>query len=156
MVNVGKNQAFWRKTLLKFAKKNICTESWLNMAYEWLDEYCLKKQGVTKDYQPEWQATRYFIGGKMFAMQGGDKNGKPIFTMKLEPLFGDYLRKQYKDIVPGYYMNKQHWNSLYLDGDVPDDVVHDMADKAYMAVLQTLTKKAQKEISELDNEPSAK
>lgn len=116
------------------------------MKYEWLDEYCNSKKGVVKDFKVEWQATRYMINGKMFAMQGGDKYGKPIITLKLEPLFGDLLRKQYEDIVPGYYMNKEHWNSVYLDGEVPDDVLRDMVDKSYLLIFNSLSKKAQAEI----------
>ncbi len=117
------------------------------MKYEWLDAYCLAKKGAEKDIKAEWNATRYMIRGKMFAMQGGDKYGKPIITVKLEPLFGELLRKQYKDIVPGYYMNKDHWNSLYLDGNVPDVVLRDMLDKAYVILLASLSKKVQDEIA---------
>ncbi len=116
------------------------------MKYQWFDAYLLGKKGVEKDYKQEWQAARYMIRGKMFAMQGGDKEGTPILTMKLEPMFGSMLRQQYKDIVPGYYMNKEHWNSLYLDGDVPDEVVRDMLDRSYEALLSTFSKKAQSEI----------
>ena len=83
-----------------------------------------------------------FVGGKMFAMQGGDKQGRPIFTMKLEPSLGDFLRGQYQEIVPGYYMNKTHWNSLYLEGCVPEDVVRDMIEKSYEVTLSSLPKKA--------------
>ena len=93
------------------------------MNYPWIDEYCLSKIGVERDYKTEWQATRYMIRGKMFAMQGGDKEGKPIITIKLSPMDGQALRSQFADIVPGYYMNKEHWNSLYLEGSVPDDIV---------------------------------
>ena len=111
------------------------------MAYEWLDDYCLSFVGVTKDYKEEWQATRYMIGGKMFVMAGGDKFGKPIATVKLEPAFGQFLREQYTDIVPGYYMNKEHWNSLYLEGDVPDEVFRDMIVQSYSLVRASLSKK---------------
>jgi len=118
------------------------------MNYSWIDEYLLKKPGVEKDYKPEWEATRYMIRGKMFGMQGGDKYGKPIFTMKLAPMDGQLLRATYKDIVPGYYMNKEHWNSLYLEGDVPDDVVRDMLVQSYEVLLNSLSKKAQQEVRE--------
>jgi len=118
------------------------------MRYEWLDKYCISHKGVEKDFKLEWNATRYMVRGKMFAMQGGDKEGKPIITVKLEPMFGDLLRNQYKDIVPGYYMNKEHWNSLYLDGDVPDDVLKDMLGRSYSIVLGSLSQKVQKEILE--------
>ena len=53
-------------------------------------------------------------------MLGGDKFGKPIATVK-SSRHSTISQEQYKDIVPGYYMNKEHWNSLYLEGDVPDE-----------------------------------
>lgn len=118
------------------------------MNYDWIDAYCLEKKGVTKDYQPEWQATRYFVGGKMFAMQGGDKNGRPIFTMKLEPAFNELIRQQFEELVPGYYMNKMHWSSLYLDGNVPDETVRDLLERSYETGINALPKKVQKEILE--------
>ena len=118
------------------------------MNYEWLDEYCLSKKGTIKDFKVEWNATRYLIGGKMFAMQGGDKHKKAIVTLKCDPLFTRSLREQYQHIVAGYYMNKEHWNSLYLDGDVPDDVLKQMIDMSYELVLGNLSKKVQKEIIE--------
>ncbi|MEI7885038.1 MAG: MmcQ/YjbR family DNA-binding protein [Clostridia bacterium] len=116
------------------------------MKYEWLDRYCLAKAGVEKDYKLEWNATRYLLRGKMFAMQGGDKYGCAIITMKLEPMFGELLRKEYQDIVPGYYMNKQHWNSLYLSGEVPEEVLQEMLDQAYNIIFAALSQKMQKEI----------
>ena len=117
------------------------------MKYEWIDEYLLGKKGVTKDLQEEWNWIRYHIGGKMFAAICRDDDDKPYYiTLKLDPLEGDYLRKTYEDIIPGYYMNKIHWNSVKADGEVPDDVLKDMLDKAYQIVFESLTKKKQKEI----------
>lgn len=120
------------------------------MKYAWLDAYCLSKKGVEKEYKLEWKATRYMIKGKMFVLEGGDKEGKPIVSVKLDPEFGDFLRQQYSDIVPGYYLNKEHWNSLYLEGNVPDDILRDMLDKSYNLVLASMSKKLQKEILELN------
>ena len=117
------------------------------MKYEWIDEYLLKKPGVTKDLQEEWNWIRYHIGGKMFAAICRDDDDNPYYiTLKLDPLEGDYLRKTYEDIIPGYYMNKIHWNSVKADGEVPDDVLKDMLDTAYQIVFESLTKKKQKEI----------
>ena len=119
------------------------------MKYEWMDEYLLAKKGVTKDVQEEWNWIRYHIGGKMFAAICRDDDNVPVYiTLKLDPLEGDYFRKQYEDIIPGYYMNKTHWNSVKADGEVPDEVVKDLLDKAYTIVLSSLTKKLQKEILE--------
>lgn len=116
--------------------------------YAWLDAYCLAMPGVKTDYQPDWEATRYFVGGKMFCMVGGDRDGRPIITVKLEPAYGELLRGQYpEDIVPGYHMNRVHWNSLYIKGQVPDGVLRDMLDNAYAVTLATLSRKDRERIS---------
>ncbi len=120
------------------------------MKYNWIDEYLLAKPGVTKDLQPEWNWIRYQIGGKMFAAICLDDDDKPYYiTLKLEPLEGDFWRKQYEDIIPGYYMNKTHWNSVKADGAVPDDILKDLLDSAYRIVLGSFSKKKQKELTQL-------
>ncbi len=119
------------------------------MKYEWVDEYLMKKAGVTRDLQKDWNWMRYQIGGKMFAAICMDRDGKPYYiTLKLEPLEGDFLREQYEDIIPGYYMNKTHWNSVKADGNVPDDLLKDLLDKSYRLVLGGLSRKKRKEILE--------
>ena len=125
------------------------------MKYPWLDSYCLSKKAAEKEYKPEWDAFRYTVKGKLFAMLGGDKENKPIFTLKLDPIYGFALREQYSFIVPGYYMDKEHWNSLYLDGDVPDEVVKHMIDNAYEVVLKSLSKKLLKEIMDATSQDEA-
>lgn len=117
------------------------------MKYEWLDDFLLSMTGTKKDYKEEWGWNRYLIGGKMFAATCKDASGtRDIITLKLNPLDGDFLRNQYEDIIPGHYMNKAHWNSIYLDGNVPDDLMKEMVDKSYHLVLSGLSKKMQNEI----------
>ncbi len=116
------------------------------MKYEWLDAYCLSKKGAEKDYKVEWEVTRYMIGGKMFAMVGDNKQKRPIVTLKCAPEFGEFLRQTHEDIAPGYYMNKLHWNSVDLNGDVPDETVREMVDMSYELILHGLPKTAQKAI----------
>jgi len=111
------------------------------MPYPWMDAYFLSRPCTRKDYQQDWQATRYFLDDKMYAMVGGDKYGKPIVTLKCDPVFAEILRSQYPDIIPAYYMNKHHWNSLYLDGCVPDSVLRDMIDMAHRLVWENLSAK---------------
>lgn len=119
------------------------------MRYPWINDFLLSKPGVTKDLQKDWNWVRYHIGGKMFAAICLDENDKPYYiTLKLEPVEGDYLRQQYEDIIPGFYMNKVHWNSIKPDGEVPDDLLKDLLDKSYQLVLGGLSKKKQKEILE--------
>ena len=121
------------------------------MKYPWIDAYLMEKSGVTKDLQPEWNWIRYQIGGKMFtAICLNDKDQPYYITLKLEPLEGDFWRKQYDDIIPGYYMNKTHWNSVKADGAVPDDILRDLLDKSYKIVLGSLSKKKQMEILEYE------
>ena len=117
------------------------------MRYNWIDEFLLSKAGVTKDLQPEWNWIRYKIGDKMFAAICLDDNDKPYYiTLKLEPSEGDFLRNQYEDIIPGFYMNKLHWNSVKPNGNVPDDLLKEMLEKSYNLVLTGFSKKKQKEI----------
>lgn len=117
------------------------------MKYPWLYEELSRKPGATRDFKEEWQWTRYQVGGKLFAAICKDGQGQDyLLTLKLDPAEGQFLREQYEDIIPGYYMNKEHWNSVRLDGEVPEDLVREMAEKSYRLVLGRLSKKKQKEI----------
>ncbi len=117
------------------------------MKYDWIDSYLMNKASVTKDLKIEWNWIRYQIGGKLFAAICLDSNDNAKYiTLKLEPDEGEFLRKQYKDIIPGYYMNKIHWNSVDPNGSVPDDVLKDMLDKSYNLVLHSFSKKKQGEL----------
>lgn len=115
--------------------------------YQWLDEHLKKQPATEKEFQPAWQAMIYLLGGKMYAYIGtNDKEDRPIITLKLEPMYSEMLRGKYEDIVPGCYMNKMHWSTVYLDGEVPHEVLADMIRASYETMLLSLSKKAQKEI----------
>ena len=118
------------------------------MPYPWIDDDLLQKPGVTKDLQPDWNWIRYQIGGKLFAAVCLDDQDQPYYiTLKLDPAEGDFLRGQYEDILPGYYMNKTHWNSVRAQGSVPDDLLRNLLDEAYRLVPHALPKKKQREIT---------
>lgn len=117
------------------------------MKYPWIDEYLLSKRGVTKDLQPEWNWIRYHIGGKMFAAVLLDDGNQPYYiNLKLEPVEGELMRQTYPDIIPGYYSNKRHWNSVKADGAVPDDLLKNMLDRSYRLVLAGFSRQQQREI----------
>ena len=126
--------------------------------YEWLDEYLLAKVGAVKDYKLEWGWWRYQVGGKLFAatcQPGPGHKGydcRELLTVKCEPLLAEALRAEYSDIIPGFYMDKRCWNSVYLDGNVPDDVLRTLCDRSYALVFGKLTKKLQREIESADGE----
>jgi len=122
--------------------------------YKFLNQFLQSMQGVSSDYKEEWGWIRYMIGGKMFAAICKDASGtRNILTLKLAPLDGEFLRNQYEDIIPGHYMNKAHWNSIYLDGSVPEHLMKELIEKSYYLVRGGLSKKTQSELenSELEN-----
>ncbi|URN96327.1 MAG: MmcQ/YjbR family DNA-binding protein [Candidatus Pristimantibacillus lignocellulolyticus] len=116
------------------------------MNKEQLKLMCQAHPGVTYDYQMEWQADRFFIGGKMYAMIGTDAKDISIITMKCDPERAETLRETVEGIVPGYYMNKTHWNSIYFDANVSSEMMESLIKHAYELVFNKLTKKQKQEI----------
>jgi predicted DNA-binding protein (MmcQ/YjbR family) len=121
--------------------------------YPWLDSYLRAKAGAQYDYKVEWTWHRYLVGGKMFAAicQPEPKyqphNGRELVSLKADPHMAELLRDEYPDIVPGFYLDKANWNSIYLDGEVPEDLLRRLVDISYSLVFNKLTKKSQQEIA---------
>lgn len=116
------------------------------MKYKWLDKYCLKHKGAVKKYQPAWEAFQFKVRDKLFAYTARHPDGRPIITLKGNPADNDILRQKYEDIIAGYHMNKDRWNTVYLDGKVPDAVLKEMIGCAYGLILDGFSKKIQEEI----------
>ena len=68
-------------------------------------------------------------------------NDKDIVNLKCEPMEADFLRDAYKGVIPGYHMNKTHWNTVYLDSDVPDEEIKRMTDVSYSLTMKVKKKK---------------
>lgn len=112
------------------------------MKKEEIEAYLKEKQGADVYFYPEWGAIRADIEGKMFAMIAQNKESIPIVTLKGTVEMNEIYRKQYNDIVPGYYMNKQHWNSIYYEKNtVPSELLKQMIDDAYQLIFDKLPKK---------------
>ncbi len=122
------------------------------MKYEWLDAYLLEKAGAERDFKIEWQWDRYLVRGKMFAAtckpdpKYKPHNGRTMVILKCDPQLAELFRSEYPDVVPGFYSDKRCWNTVYLDGDVPDDVLKAMCNLSYKLVFEKLPQKVQKEI----------
>ncbi len=120
--------------------------------YSWLDSYLLAKAGATKDFKAEWGWRRYQVGGKMFAAacQPGPAHpaydGRELLTLKCDPILAEALRQDYPDIIPGFYMDKRNWNSVYLDGSLPEELLRNLCDQSYNLVFSKLTKTLRQEI----------
>lgn len=117
------------------------------MKYDWIDGYMLRKKGTTKNIQTDWNWIRYVIEDKMYAAVCLDDQNKPYYlTLKLRPEKGIELRKSYDDIIPGYYMNKKHWNSIKMEGNISNELLKEMLDEAYELVFSSFSKKKQLDI----------
>jgi predicted DNA-binding protein (MmcQ/YjbR family) len=116
------------------------------MNYDFIQAHCLSKKGAEEDYKQEWDAIRYSVRGKMFALAGNDAEGNAIISVRHTPKQGRELREKYSEIVPVYYLNKTHWSSVYLSGNVTEAVLKQMLDVSYGLVFNSLSRKARNEI----------
>ncbi|MBB6173365.1 putative DNA-binding protein (MmcQ/YjbR family) [Nocardiopsis mwathae] len=81
----------------------------------------------------------YKVAGKMFALlmdEGGDRSA--TVNLKCDPVLALELRAEFPAVTPAYHMNKRHWNSVALDGTVPDDEVVEMVRHSYVQVVKGL------------------
>ena len=67
--------------------------------------------------------------------------------LKCAPTLAEGFRAQYPEVVPGFYSDKRHWNSIYLDSELSEEVLKSMIDMSYNLVFGKLTKKLQREIT---------
>lgn len=109
------------------------------MDYKALESYLLAKNGSEKDFPFGPDAAVFKVGGKMFALVAWGEEPLKV-TLKGDPDEADFLRSNFEAIVPGYYMNKKHWNTLTIDGSVPEDLLVEMVDTSYRLVVKGLKK----------------
>lgn len=101
--------------------------------------YLSAKAGTSAGY-PFGPGTLVFkVGGKMFALLAEDSEPEAI-NLKCDPDEALALRATHKAIKPGYHMDKRHWNTLTLDGSLPDDLVLELIDESYALVVKGLPK----------------
>jgi len=105
-----------------------------------LQKYLLEKDNVSEEI-PFGVDTKVFkVFGKMFALVAWQEVPLRI-TLKCDPDDALALRAKFSAIQPGYYMNKIHWNTLTLDGSIPEDDVYAMIDDSYSLVLHKISKR---------------
>jgi len=110
------------------------------MNIETLSAYCMAKKGVEETF-PFGEDTLVFkVMGKMFLLTSLSQ--RPLqFNAKCDPDRAVELREQYDAIRPGYHMNKQHWNTIIVDGSIPAKLLHQLIDDSYALIVQSLPKK---------------
>jgi len=121
------------------------------MNIQQLHEFCLAKKGVTEHFPFDEDILVFKVGGKMFALTSLKdwENATPSVNLKCNPERALELRAEYESIEPGYHMSKVHWNTVALNGDVPDKMVCELINDSYAIIFQNLPKKVQLEITEL-------
>jgi predicted DNA-binding protein (MmcQ/YjbR family) len=118
------------------------------MDYDTLCVYLESKPGTRRDMPFGPDALVFKVLDKMFALVAWQKDPLTI-SLKTDPVDAVILRKQYKAITPGYHMNKKHWNTITLDGSVPDDEIRLMIDESYDLVVQGMTRAKQSQLKKL-------
>jgi predicted DNA-binding protein (MmcQ/YjbR family) len=106
---------------------------------------CGVKPGAVEDYPFGDGAAVFKVAGKMFALISlGPEPGS--VSLKCEPEFAVDLRRRYPAITAGYHLNKKHWNTIELNGTVPDEELLDLIDHSYDRVLASLTRAQRSEL----------
>ncbi len=109
------------------------------MEYQILEKHLLAKTCSVKEFPFGPEAAVFKVAGKMFALVAWTT--EPVrLTLKCEPDEADFLRSRFAAIVPGYYMNKKHWNTITLDNSIPEDLLLDMIETSYALVVKGLPK----------------
>jgi len=109
------------------------------MDYERLHNYLKAKPGAVVDFPFDEVTLVFKVGGKIFALIL--LNEQPLrMNLKCDPGKAQALRDCFTSILPGYHMNKRHWNTLVLDETLPEELLFSLVDDSYALVLKGLTK----------------
>jgi predicted DNA-binding protein (MmcQ/YjbR family) len=108
------------------------------MNIEELRDYCLTLKGVTEEFPFDETTLVFKVIGKIFCIT--DLHDKFAVALKNEPEKNIELREEYPSVKPGYHLNKVHWNTIEIDGSIPDDVIKNLIDESYDLVVLKLKK----------------
>ena len=111
-------------------------------------DYCLSFHGVTEEFPFDEKVLVFKVMGKIFSLTNIDLF-KSV-NLKCDPEWAQELREEYIGIVPGYHMNKKHWNTVKMDGSIPSDKLKELIDHSYELVVKKLPKK-QKHLLQQEN-----
>jgi predicted DNA-binding protein (MmcQ/YjbR family) len=118
------------------------------MNIEILRNYCLKKPEVTESF-PFGEDTLVFkVADKIFLLAGLDEIPLRI-NLKCDPEKAVELREKYESVIPGYHMNKNHWNTIIVDGTINQNEILEWIDDSYMLVVNSLKKSDKERVKNL-------
>lgn len=102
--------------------------------------YCLSKKGVEESFPFDEVTLVFKVIGKMFALTGLKADEFRV-NLKCDPERAVELREEHVDIIAGYHMSKKHWNTVYFERGLDDDLLIELIDHSYDKVVQGLRKK---------------
>ena len=106
-------------------------------------DYCLSLPEVKEDYPFGPDVQVFKIKGKLFAILT-KRQGIHRINLKCHPEEALILREIFEDVIPGYHMNKMHWNTVLLNDSIPDEEIKRMIDRSYCLVVKKLKKKRER------------
>jgi len=109
--------------------------------------YCIKKKAVTESFPFDKSTLVFKVMGKMFAL--ADVDNFESINLKCDPEKAVELREQFLGVLPGYHMNKQHWNTIVVNADVSDKMLYQLIDDSYAHIVKSLTQKLLAELINL-------
>jgi predicted DNA-binding protein (MmcQ/YjbR family) len=110
------------------------------MNAEKIREYCLSKKEVTEGMPFGETVLVFKVCNKIFLLLALD--AIPLqFNAKCQPEYAIALRENYDAVIPGYHMNKAHWNTVILDGSLPEKLIFEQIDNSYALIVNSLPKK---------------
>jgi predicted DNA-binding protein (MmcQ/YjbR family) len=113
------------------------------MNAESLRDLCLTFRGSEETFPFGSETSVFKVAGKMFALSR--LRGEPLsVSLKCEPLLAEQLRAAHASIGPGYHLNKRHWNTIVIDGSLPDHMVGEMIEDSYDLVVSKLPQTRQR------------
>ena len=108
---------------------------------------CLGLTGAVETFPFNLETSVFKVGGKVFALSALDADPLSV-SLKCEPELAERLRTQHPAITAGYRLNKRHWNTVLLDGSVPDAMVRDMIEDSYDLVVASLTREQRRTLGQ--------
>ena len=107
------------------------------MNFAELRDHCLSLTGAEETFPFGARTSVFKVAGKMFALSQLGADSLRI-SLKCEPALAEALRETHAAVIPGYHLNKKHWNTVILDGSLPDETVRDMIEDSYDTVVSKL------------------
>jgi predicted DNA-binding protein (MmcQ/YjbR family) len=116
------------------------------MDIEQLRDYCLSKRAVEESFPFGPDTLVFKVVGKVFLLAGLDGDGLS-FNVKCDPDKAIELREEFTCVLPGYHMNKKHWNTIVVDGSASGQQLKEWIDHSYELVVKSLPKKTRDELT---------